>query len=443
MLFFLVFLLWLVVFMIDGNLSSIVLSTFMYFIGLVIVTLKCRSNYKIYARLFHIVYLVYLTVALIVSQSFSVFDNFFVSDSSRYIETYMKSSTFYFDKQDFINCYIEFSDSNVLYNAYLNIIAVIANTNFVDLSVYGMTLLQTFWGILSAIVLFKILSRHVNLKLAFTYTLLFVFCSYYLFYSTVIIRDILICFLYLLAFNIIDQKFSIAGLCKLILILFVTWGIRLYSGLFLSVFIAYYLYIKLRNGRFKCIAAVLFVIVLIVFGLSLLSSAIVEQTFTELNEYSELSAERSAGGLVSKLQSLPPVISHFAIVLFTMIRPIPPLSVFNECHTFSHIIISTLFLISGFFWFVVFYSYFIKLFIKKRIYSFSFGESFLLLICLAFLLANASHPDVRRMLPVFPIIYAQYIKICSIEKVSLFEGRVPISLIGIYLTMAFGFLILM
>ena len=117
----------------------------------------------------------------------------------------------FFNGEDLYKCYFEFSDSNLLYNAYLNVMAVFANTKLDGMTVFGMTLLQTVWGILSSIVLFRILTRHIEVDKAFRYTLIFSLCSLFLFYSTVIIRDIIICFLYLCAFDIVDRKFSLLG----------------------------------------------------------------------------------------------------------------------------------------------------------------------------------------------------------------------------------------
>lgn len=429
---------------IDSSIASGIISSGMYLLGAALLICSCnKDNRRLSFRLYNIIFAVYLVCAFIVSRSFSVTDNFLVSDSSRYIESYMNSSFLLFDKEDFINHYLAFSDSNVLYNTYLNAVAMYVNESLGGMTVFGMTLCQTIWGILAAFVLFRILARHVDPQKAFQLTLVFAFCSLFLFYSTVIIRDIIICYLYLLAFDIVDQKFKLSGLIKLILIIVATTGIRLYSGFFMITFLAYYIYARMYKSWLRHIASAIFIVVLIVAAGSILASDIVEQTFAEMEEYTELAAERSAGGMVSKLQSLPPGISHIAIVLFTMIRPLPPFSIYIGAETFSHFTMSTMHLIAGCFWFVIFFSLCYQLFVRRYISKIPFERVVLLLVCLVFMLANASHPDIRRMLPVFPILYVQFVDICNHKKEPIMGSGISKGLITCYIIMAFGLLVIM
>lgn len=427
----------------DYSASTFFFLCVIYFLGMVY-SLTIPKEYKEYrVRLFNGVFLVYIVSALVVSVSFSISDYYLVSDSSRYIENYMQRTQMFFNGEDLYKCYFEFSDSNLLYNAYLNVMAVFANTKLDGMTVFGMTLLQTVWGILSSIVLFRILARHIEVDKAFRYTLIFSLCSLFLFYSTVIIRDIIICFLYLCAFDIVDRKFSLLGVLKLLILVMLAWGIRLYSGIFMVAFLGYYVYVRFRNSQLKSVATILFAAVIISAGVGLMASSLMEQTTAELQGYEELSAERSAGGIVSKLQSLPPGISHLAIVLFTMIRPLPPLGIYIGAETFSHFMMSSMCLIAGFFWFVVFYSLCYKLFVQKYIYKISFETVVLLIVCLVFLLANASHPDIRRMLPVFPVLFTQYAILCEHENETLFGWKIPKLLMTIYVALAIGLLIVM
>lgn len=426
----------------DGAFSSVILLTSFVLGNILNATLP--KEYQQKGRcLYSIVFMIYVLLAYIVSVSFSTSEHFLVSDSSRYIESFISRLNFYYVREDFINCYTQFSDSNLLYNAYFNIMAMFANTKLDGMTVFGMTLLQTVWGILSSIVLFRILTRHIEVDKAFRYTLIFSLCSLFLFYSTVIIRDIVICFLYLCAFDIVDRKFSLLGVLKLLILIILTWGIRLYSGVFMVAFLAYYVYVRFRNSQLKSVATILFAAVIIAAGVGLMASSLMEQTSAELQGYEELSAERSAGGIVSKLQTLPPGISHLAIVLFTMIRPLPPLGIYIGVETFSHFTMSTMFLIAGFFWFVVFYSLCYKLFVQKYIFKISFETVVLLIVCLVFLLANASHPDIRRMLPVFPVLFVQYAILCEHENEKLFGWKIPKLLMTIYVALAIGLLTVM
>lgn len=427
----------------DNSIASLIIGGGMFILGEVVILIFQRNNYKQSFKLYHIVYAIYIIFAFIVSSSFSINDYFLVSDPSRYLDYFLNSTYVFWNKEDIVRCYLEFTDSNALHNAYLNNIAVYANKSLGGITVYSLTLCHTIWGVLSSLVLFRILSRRFDAKKAFQLTLVFAVCSLFIFYSTVIIRDIIICFFYLVAFDIVDQKFCLSGVIKLLFLIFIVWGIRLYTGLFLATFLFYYIYIWLYNGPFRHLATIIFAVAIVSVSGVILASDIAEQTITELEEYSELAAERSDGGLTSKLQSLPPGLSHLATVFFMMIRPLPPFSVYIGVETLSHFLMSTMLLVAGFFWFVLFYSLCYQLFVKKQIFKIPFDKIVLLVVCLVFMLANASHPDIRRMLPVFPILYVQYAEICKAKEETLFGSETSRTLMVLYILMAFGLLVIM
>lgn len=434
----LVFLLVVILSVMDSTASTAFFMIAIYLLG-VGLTFSLPTSFRQQGqKIFSVAYLAYVSLAYIVSFSFSSIDHFLVSDSSRYIESYINRKSFFYDLSDFVDCYLHFSDTNLLYNAYLNTIAMFANNTLGGFSVFGLTLCQTCWGALCSILLFKILTRRFDADKAYKYTLYFVLCSHFLFYSTVIIRDILICFLFLVAFDIVDQKFSWSGVVKLLVVIAVAWGIRLYSGVFAVSFLGYYFYVNMRNSRLRHVATFIFAIILLAAASSILASSLMEQTVSEMNEYEELSAERSAGGVVSRLQSLPPGISQLAIVLFTMIKPLPPFSIYIGVESFSNFVMSTMVLVAGCFWFVVFYSLCHQLIIKKFITIIPFENVVLLLVCLVFMLANAAHPDVRRMMPVFPILYMQFVEINKREGLPAFGGKVSKYLMAVYVIIAFA-----
>lgn len=376
---------------------------------LLICTLFCFSlpkrNRNSSLHLLTIVFSLYVSIAFIVSLSFNENQYFYVSDSMRYIADYMGRTSFQYDFHELKDYYLNFYDSNLLFNAYLNEMALIMNKHFGGMTVYGMTLCLTLFGILSSIILYKIFLRHFDEKYAFRNVLIFSLCSPFFLYSTVIIRDIVICFLYLVAFDIIDRKFSVVRFILLIVVMLLTWGVRLYSGIFIGVFVWYYIYTSIRRTPYKTFGTVTSVLIGIVAIAAVLGSALFEQTTEELIGYEELSMERSEGGVVSRLMSLPPGISNLCIVFFTMIRPLPPFSVFEGVTSFSNFTISSLALLSGFFWFVSFYTFVLLAIFNHQLKKMSFEKILLLGICLLFLLVNAAHPDVRRMLPVFPVLY--------------------------------------
>lgn len=356
-------------------------------------------------NLLAMVFSIYVSVAYIASLSFSKSEFFYVSDSMRYIESYIKSKTFIYSQQDFYDCYFQFSDSNLLFNAYLNEMALIMNKYFGGMTVYGMTLCLTIFGVLSSLILYKIFLRHFNETYAYNQVLIFSLCSQFFLYSTVIVRDVVICFLYLVAFDIIDRKFSLKGFLMLFVVMLLAWGVRLYSGVFLGAFIWYYLYTKMSNGSARLVGKFLAILFGVIIAVAIIGSSLMEQTTEELEVYEGLSQARSAGGIASRLMKLPPGISHLCIVFYTMIRPLPPFSPFVGVESFSNFSIATLSFISGFFWFVCFYTYTFLAIFNHQLKKLDSNKLLLLGIVFLFLLANTAHPDVRRILPVFPVIY--------------------------------------
>lgn len=358
----------------------------------------------------------------------------------RYISDYIGRKSFYYSADDFYKCYFEFSDANVLYNAYLNEMSLLMNMHFGGMTIYGLTLCQTFFGVLSSVVMYRIFLRHFDDKFAFHQVLLFSLLSPFLLYSVVIVRDIILCFLFLIAFDIIDRKFSTWGLINLIIIMLLAWGVRLYSGLFISVFIWYYVQLYLRNSSLKSFGTFLSVIIGVIALVAVVSSSLMEQTTDELTIYKELSEERSADGVLSKLLDLPPGLSQLSIVFYSMIRPLPPLGVYADVESFSNFTTATLALVSGFFWFVVFYSFAALFIFNSQLRRLKYEQILLLGICFLFLLGNAAHPDVRRMTPVFPTLYMLF----SLGTIEPHNSKSIQSckqiLVSIYVVMAFALL---
>ena len=132
---------------VDGTGSAVMLMVTLLFGTLLCTTLPQKQRKRGF-NLLTIVFSVYVIIAYIASLSFSSNESFFVSDSMRYIEGYINKTTFYYNQQNLYDCYFRFSDSNLLFNAYLNEMALIMNKYLGGMTVFGMTLCITIFGVL-------------------------------------------------------------------------------------------------------------------------------------------------------------------------------------------------------------------------------------------------------------------------------------------------------
>lgn len=386
--------------------------------GLVILTVSCLQsqladrNVRQYAfKVNQIVFFVYFLVAYIFSQAFVNGEFFVVSDPSRYIANYGSSRSMGDVWQNIHDCYFLFADNNALYNTYLRSISVLGNNLLGGTSVFYLTLSQTIFGILGINVLFRILSRYTNKQKAYKATLAYAFCTVFLFYSCIVVRDIIIAYFFLLVIEIVLKPFKSINVAKLIILIIIIWGIRLYSGLFVVSFLGLYLYLFSRNTKWKAISLPIFIIVVLFSGVALIGSSILEQTTTELSEYTEMTIlhEEERSGLLGLLYRLPSGLRNIAILFYTQMAPFPPFYPLSRAYSFSTTFMSICIIIYAVFWFFVFYTLLASLFSLKSYKYYSLKERLLFVIAMVFILANTVHPDLRRMMPVYPITYLLYI----------------------------------
>ena len=368
-----------------------------------------------------VVFLVYYVSAYVVSTSFDTNSYFMVSDSSRYIERYIYKTSFDNDINWFVDYYIRLGDSNALYNTYLTAIAIFFNGMFGETSVFAMTLSSTVFGIMSISVFYEILLMYVSKEKAYHYTLLYAFLSIFFIYSCVILRDIIIVYFFLLAIKIILKPFRVYNLLSLVVFMLLVWGVRLYSGLFYGTFIMLYLYIRFHDTKYRKLALLIFGVFAIFVFAAVLGSAATTQAMAEIEHYNEFTSDKTtaSGGLISNLYKLPVGIQQVAIMFYSQMAPFPPYGLLTEATTFSQFWMSLSVIIYELFWFFVFYTLLSSIVFQKTYLRFTYKEILLLFIAVAFILANTAHPDLRRMMPVYPIIYLLYVKVkeCCVSGV--------------------------
>lgn len=393
----------------DGSYSSLFMNMIIFVFG-ILYTNRVRHEYKKDAlKLFAIVYVLYITIAFIYSQSFLNGEYFYSGDSSKYIDKYLKNEEYDFSLSAMIATYLETKD--ILYNHSLVTLSYVGNKFLGGATVYFMTLFQTMFGILSIMVLYNIMVERYG-KTAYRYVLIYASFSFFLLYSNFIIRDIVIAYFFMEAIRILLKKYKVYNVFMLAILALATAGIRLQSGLFLFSFLIVYVYIKIRKTRFKKLANTLLVLSLLIIVGVVLSSSFYERTMQVVETRQEGTAERVAEnhGLFSYFSNLPPGIKQLVLLFYTQICPFPPYSHLFAATTFSQALIGLSVCVHAVFWYLVSYTLICSMVIRKTYKFFSLNEICLLVLSAIYIMALTSQPDIRRMIPVYPVIYILYIK---------------------------------
>lgn len=382
---------------------------------------------------------VYAIMSYIFSRQFEGGEYYMLSDPMRYIDFYGDRTSFYMGKQYFLDAFFGFSDQNVFFNAYFLFWCVVGNVLLGGTTPYYMTLAQTVFGVLSIIVLYRLISIYFDRKHSYKFTLLFAFFSLFLFYSCVIVRDIVIAFFFLLAIEILNQPYKKSNLLRLCIYMLVVWGLRLYSGFFYSVFIFLYIYQNTRSRRYRQLSWLLVGVLGIAVIVFLSRSSILQSTIDEMTMYDTMTStsEEESGGIIAKLYRLPVGVKQIALMVYSQMAPFPAYTVFQRhMTTATQFMMSFDVMIYEIFWFFVFYMFVICLVFKKVYKQLTKTDIFLLLIAFVYIIANTSHPDVRRMMPVYPIIYLCFLKTkYVIVKPEWFKSRRKL-LILVYISLS-------
>ena len=366
-------------------------------------------------RIYVIVSSVYLFFSFLISTQFENGQYFYLYDAAHYIADYGSLTDVPKDWTKYLlSAYTDLSDTNALYNLLLMEICSVGNNYFGGATVFYITLFQTGFGFLSILVFNKILNRLFKTKIVNGALLKFALLSIFLMYSCFIVRDIIISFFYLLSLNVVFKKFSIIKVFYLLMFALITWGIRLYSGLFLLGFILIYIYVHgIENTRYRTLYTIFMAVLAAAFLIpNILASTAYEQTINDIslaNEHS-LDAEMSSGGLIARLYKLPSGISQIMVGLYSQIAPFPPNGTLLRSENFVQLIIGLLVIVYEFFWYLVSYGLIITIVLKGTFSFLSTKEFILLCATVVFILANVAHPDLRRMMPMYPVIYICYLR---------------------------------
>ena len=426
----------------DGSFSSFVYNSVILILGF-IYTRRVEKPWRSDAiRILSIVFPLYIGVAFVWSLSFTNGEHFYVIDPVKYISEYIHSRSFDYNEERIYSFFINREGKDIVYVETLRVVSGLSNRFLGGMTVYCMTLIQTLFGVLSSITLYQILCKYYK-KDAYKYTLTFSCCSLFLMYSCLIIRDIIIAYFFLEAIRIILGQFKLSNVFVLILLAFLAAGIRMMSGAFLGLFTMLYVYLATRRSKYGTFLTGIFVIIAIILFSVVISSVFYEDSIAEIEERQEHNMEREAvtGGLYNFFFQLPVGIRQITIMLFSQIAPFPPYGTLTRSENLVHFLMGLDVIIYELFWYMVSYTLMLSLLIKKVYRYFTRSENYLLLLSFIFILALTAHPDIRRMMPVYPIIYILYLKSKHILQ-ERWITNVQKNMLMIYAILFFGYLLI-
>ena len=399
-----------VVNVLDGSLATLVSSLMVFILCLWSSrggkTDEARENWK---KVFGVVFPIYILSAYIFSLSFADGGYFYVNDPQRYLQRFLSVRSWSWDYfwNSLYECYFGLSDSNALYNSTLESIAYIGNVYLGGATVFYITLIQTLFGILCSLEIYKIFVKYLPPKKSSKYAIIIALLSCFMMYSCVIIRDIVITYFYILGFKIVLRESKTFDVFKLGLYFVIILGLRLYSGLFFGVIIMFWVYklAKSRNTSLKVLMVPIALAAGIFLVTSFISQGILEQTEEEMELYDELSSGR--GNFSNRMRELPAGMSHIVLIMFTQAR-LDPYGNFGIAQSFSNFYMSLDVVFLSFFTFITFYALFYYLFFKGGYAKLSSDDKMLFWISILFLALNTSHIDIRRVMGVLPFLYLLY-----------------------------------
>lgn len=358
---------------------------------------------------------VYCISAVFFSITFEGGKAFVTPDALQYF-SHLKMTSLDMDPMvSIVTCYGLLSDNNEMHELFVRYCILFANNYLDGASVIYLTLINVLFGVLTIGTVFRILLKTTSSHKAFKYALFFALLSPFHFYSVAFVRDILVAFFYAYTIEIILSKFKVGNVFLLFIFVILVWGIRLYSGLFILFFIAYYFLQKILESRATSSAiVVLFFSVLIVsFVFSQLRvTDILTQSMEEIQNYQEYNADRaSTASLSMKLESLPPVIREVSLIAFAQIMPFPPyIGTIDMASTIPEFYTAVLTCIYEIYWYFIAFGLLYMLILKKCFSQLTVGDKLLIIIILSYIYLNTSQIDVRRVMAIYPLILFLYVK---------------------------------
>lgn len=176
---------------------------------------------------------------------------------------------------------------------------------------------------LSSVIIFKLLTvNQIDHKRAYKYTLVICLFSVIFFYSTQLLRDIHIMFLYLLGIYLtFKTDFSISNLIKIFLIILTSCTLRIETGIYLFYLVPLYLLLTIKYSKNRIIPVLISFVVAT--GGIIFSGIYFNEFLRVFTQNNEIYLESDKGsGVVGSLQNIP-LVGKFLSVAYNAIQPLP------------------------------------------------------------------------------------------------------------------------
>lgn len=391
-----------------GDLSTFVIPVSLFLLGQVAVFVMAdRNNRNTYSRLFgisYVVFLFYATICYIFMREHN-FSCLLVTDTiTSYIpavEDFMRLRSL----RDGVKLLYGSLSSKAFSHAGIILFYWASIGKFGSL--FGSELyfnLQVSILFLSAFVpvfIFRLLSQN-GVKEPFKYSLVYVFCSVFFYYSTLILRDAPIALFYVISFSYLFTEASVKKNVVFVLMIALSFLIRPQNGFFLLLF--YLISLLPNTNTHRGMSLLVMTIAGVAISYISLRLDIIEAL--ESNAfYAEKNIAQETEGIINALDGLPPVISDFSKVIYIHVSPIPSwlhlgfngINVSNNIMAFprtSAVIYN--FIVLGAIIFGL---------IKYREFRFSFKTTMVFLAALLYLLLQTSSTEQRRIMICYPILF--------------------------------------
>lgn len=299
--------------------------------------------------------------------------------------------------------------SCVGYNYYFSFIAFFAENVLDGNAVIVQLLGSVLPASLLSVVIFKTIALYVRKEKALRYALFSSLCTPFVYYSVCLLRDIHVAFLFSLIIYLVLLPYKKKNLCRIVLIILLIASFRVWSALFASLFVVYYIYRQYKQKKGVIVVLSFFLLVIAAaMAFSVMDS--VQERLAMLSRNVEYKVVDNSSYL-TRIFALPTPIKELVIILSSYFTPFTAWNELSSDFNLYHNIFKLTIVVYEFFSFFVVWLFLKWIFVNKGLKELHESLIVLLVMVFAYFFFSASEFTVRRTMCMFPIIYLSYINI--------------------------------